>query len=45
MSCHGPAAGLDASLKAKLLETYPHDQATGYAKGEIRGALTVKRPL
>ena len=45
MSCHGPAAGLDASLKAKLLETYPHDQATGYAKGEISGALTVKRPL
>lgn len=45
MKCHGPAAGLDAGLKAKLSEIYPHDQATGYTKGQIRGALTVKRPL
>lgn len=45
LTCHGPAEGLDAGLKAKLAETYPHDRATGYVKGEIRGALTVKRPL
>lgn len=45
LKCHGPAESLDASLKAKLFETYPHDQATGYAKGQIRGALTVIRPL
>jgi len=45
LKCHGPADGLEAGLKAKLAESYPHDQATGYAKGEIRGALTVKRPL
>ena len=45
LKCHGPAAGLDAGLQAKLNESYPHDRATGYAKGEIRGALTVKRPL
>lgn len=45
VKCHGPADGLDADLKAKLAVSYPHDQATGYAKGEIRGALTVKRPL
>lgn len=45
LKCHGPAEGMDAALKAKLRETYPHDQATGYAKGQIRGALTVKRPL
>lgn len=45
LKCHGPAGGLDAGLKAKLAENYPHDQATGYAKGQIRGALTVKRPL
>jgi hypothetical protein len=24
---------------------YPHDQATGYGQGQVRGALTVKRPL
>jgi len=45
LKCHGPAESLDASLKAKLAESYPHDQATGYTKGQIRGALTVKRPL
>lgn len=45
LKCHGPSEGFDADLKAKLAQTYPHDQATGYAKGQIRGALTVKRPL
>lgn len=45
LKCHGPAESLDAGLQAKLGESYPHDRATGYAKGEIRGALTVKRPL
>jgi len=45
LKCHGPVEGLDAGLKAKLGESYPHDQATGYSQGQIRGALTVKRPL
>jgi hypothetical protein len=45
MKCHGPAEGLDAGLRAKLAENYPHDQATGYTPGQIRGALTVERPL
>jgi len=45
LKCHGPADGLEAGLKAKLAENYPHDQATGYAEGQVRGALTVKRPL
>jgi len=45
LKCHGPADGLDAGLKAKLGESYPHDQATGYSQGQVRGALTVKRPL
>lgn len=45
LKCHGPAESLDPMLKAKLGESYPQDSATGYARGEIRGALTVKRPL
>lgn len=45
LKCHGPVESLETGLKAKLAESYPHDLATGYAKGEIRGALTVKRPL
>jgi hypothetical protein len=36
---------VDASLKSQLAASYPHDQAFGYEKGQIRGALTVKRPL
>jgi Protein of unknown function (DUF3365) len=45
LKCHGQTEGLDTELKAKLAESYPHDKATGYNKGEIRGALTVKRAL
>ncbi|MEF8727245.1 MAG: DUF3365 domain-containing protein [Accumulibacter sp.] len=45
LGCHGPADGLDADLRRTLSEHYPDDRATGYAKGQIRGALTVKRPL
>lgn len=45
LKCHGPVERMDTGLKAKLAESYPHDQATGYTKGQIRGALTVKRPL
>lgn len=45
LKCHGPLGELEAGLKASLAESYPHDQATGYSMGQIRGALTVKRPL
>ena len=45
LGCHGPVDGLDGELRRKLAEHYPNDRATGYAKGQIRGALTVKRPL
>ena len=45
LKCHGAVDGMEAGLPAKLAASYPHDQATGYAKGQIRGALTVKRPL
>ncbi|MCG2575664.1 DUF3365 domain-containing protein [Dechloromonas sp. XY25] len=45
LNCHGAADSFAAGLQARLAESYPHDQATGYSKGQIRGALTVKRPL
>lgn len=45
LNCHGPADGLDPGVRAMLQATYPRDQAVGYARGQIRGALTVKRPL
>ena len=45
LTCHGDAAKLTPELKDKLAKLYPKDQATGYELGQIRGALTVKRPL
>lgn len=45
LTCHGDTAKLTPELKDKLATLYPKDQATGYQLGQIRGALTVKRPL
>lgn len=45
MSCHGAEAGLTSSVKSLLEAEYPHDRATGFALGQVRGAVTVKRPL
>ncbi|NTV10098.1 MAG: DUF3365 domain-containing protein [Zoogloea sp.] len=45
LKCHGPADKVEAGLKQRLAESYPHDRAFGYELGQIRGALTVKRPL
>lgn len=45
LKCHGDPAKMGNDLKAQLAEQYPHDQATGYSLGQIRGALSVKRPL
>ena len=45
LSCHGAAEQLSPEAKAKLGELYPNDLATGYREGQIRGALTLKRPL
>ena len=45
LNCHGESAKLTPELKEKLTTLYPNDQATGYQLGQIRGALTVKRPL
>lgn len=45
LNCHGTEDKLSPEAKAKLSALYPADKATGYAEGQIRGALTVKRPL
>ena len=44
-TCHGAADNFSPDLKAALAKDYPHDQATGYTTGQVRGALTVKRPI
>ena len=45
LSCHGSATEIMPQVKAKLHELYPDDKATGYRVGEVRGAITIKRPL
>jgi hypothetical protein len=43
--CHGAADKLSPAVTAKLKALYPADRATGYAVGEIRGAMTLVRPV
>jgi hypothetical protein len=45
LQCHGPADRLSDSVKAKLAALYPGDRAVGYAPGQIRGAVTLRKPL
>ncbi len=45
VACHGSSEQISDGMKAKLKTEYPHDQATGYSAGQIRGAVSVKRPL
>ncbi|MEL6344677.1 MAG: DUF3365 domain-containing protein [Myxococcota bacterium] len=39
LTCHGDPAAIPEEVKAALAERYPADQATGYALGDLRGAL------
>jgi hypothetical protein len=40
--CHGPADRIDPALYARIRERYPDDQATGYAAGDLRGAVSIR---
>lgn len=45
LACHGPTEARSDAIKAQLDMEYPHDRAVGYRVGEVRGAVTIKRPL
>lgn len=45
LSCHGTAERLGSGVAEKLKELYPDDKAVGYGPAEIRGAITLKKPL
>lgn len=45
LNCHGAADKIAEPVKAKLSAEYPHDKATGYGEGQIRGGVSIKRPL
>ena len=43
LTCHGKQ--IPEKLSAQLEKLYPDDQATGFSKGDIRGAFTVVKIL
>lgn len=45
LTCHGNAEQIPAAVQAKINSLYPHDKATGYKTGELRGAVSIKQPL
>lgn len=45
LDCHGTSERISPAVKAKLKELYPDDKAVGYGPAEIRGAITLKKPL
>lgn len=44
LQCHGPSEQLKPAVVERLRALYPDDKATGYAVGQIRGAMTIRRP-
>ncbi|MEZ6003852.1 MAG: DUF3365 domain-containing protein [Planctomycetota bacterium] len=42
LTCHGAPDAIPADVQAALAERYPEDAATGYAVGDLRGALIVE---
>lgn len=43
LTCHGE--NIADGVKARLAAEYPHDKATGYGAGMVRGIVSIKRPL
>jgi hypothetical protein len=45
LKCHGAPDTLVQPVKDVLSAEYPNDKATGYTLGQIRGAISIKKPL
>jgi hypothetical protein len=45
LACHGPAESLSAAVRERLAAEYPFDRAVGYAPGQVRGAITLKKRI
>lgn len=44
LNCHGPRERMSPAVLSQLQTLYPHDQGVGYAAGQIRGAMTIRKP-
>lgn len=45
LKCHGTPENIAPPVKDTLAAEFPHDKATGYEEGQLRGAFSIKRPL
>lgn len=45
LQCHGTPDRVSPAVQARLHELYPDDKAVGYSAAEIRGAITIRKPL
>lgn len=45
LACHGAADQIAEPVRQLIRQTYPHDRATGYKAGELRGAVSIKIPM
>lgn len=45
LTCHGDNKTVSKPLQNLLAEHYPQDQARNYKAGDLRGAVSIKRPL
>ena len=45
LTCHGKPEAMLPQVKEQLTAEYPHDKATGYAMGQIRGAISIKKAI
>jgi hypothetical protein len=45
MMCHGTTETLEPAVKTRVDAIYPGDKAVGYRVGQLRGAITMQKPL
>lgn len=45
LNCHGAPEQLTPAVLEKLKALYPDDKAVGYRPGDIRGAITIRKPV
>ncbi len=45
LSCHGSSEQIPENMQAQFKDLYPHDKATGFKVGDLRGAVSIKQQL
>jgi hypothetical protein len=45
LACHGASENIPPDVAERLKALYPADKAVGYSLGQIRGAITIRKPV